>query len=87
MPPRKQMSLKQMEIQAKALCFDWNAKNAAGTAVSYEAIVGRGEPLRTETLGDAFVSSCEAVVFVAGVSGYVSLEHCTAVPGGHDAAV
>jgi hypothetical protein len=73
------MSLKQMEIQAKARCFDWNAKHPEGTLVSYEAVLGRGETHRTKTNGAAFVSSCEAVVFVEAVSGYVSLEHCTAV--------
>ncbi|WP_257605410.1 hypothetical protein [Pseudomonas sp. UMAB-40] len=79
MPPRKQMSLKQMEIQAKALCFDSNAKYPAGTVVSYESIIGRGETHRTKTKGAAFVSSCEAVIYVEAVSGYVSVEHCTAV--------
>lgn len=79
MPPRKQMSLKQMETQAKANCFDWNGKHQAGTTVSYEAVLGRGETHRTKTSGEAFVSSCEAVIFIEAVSGYVSLEHCTAV--------
>lgn len=77
--PKKRMSLKQMEANAKALCFDWNNAHKAGTTVSYEALLGRGETHRTKTRGEAFVSSCEAVVFIDGVSGYVSLEHCTAV--------
>lgn len=79
MPPRKQMSLKQMETQAKAACFDWNNKHPDGALVSYESIIGRGETHRAKTNGAAFVSSCEAVIFIDGVSGYVSLEHCTAV--------
>ncbi len=79
MAARKQMSLKQMEVQAKAACFDWNAKYPDGTLVSYESIVGRGETKRVQTAGEAFVSSCEAVVFVSGISGYVSLDHCTAI--------
>jgi hypothetical protein len=79
MPARKQMSLKQMEVEAKAKCFDWNAKHQEGTTVSYESVLGRGETLRTKTNGEAFVSSCEAVIFIEGVSGYVSLDHCTAV--------
>lgn len=79
MPPRKQMSLKQMETQAKAACFDWNNKYPDGATVSYESVLGRGETHRCKTNGKAFVSSCEAVIFIEGVSGYVSLEHCTAV--------
>lgn len=79
MPPRKQISLKQMEINAKAQCFDWNGKHPAGTLVSYESIIGRGETRRAKTSGEAFVSSCEAVIYIEGVSGYVSIEHCTAV--------
>jgi len=79
MPAPKRMSLKQMEIHAKALCFDWNEKHKAGTTVSYESVLGRGETHRTKTNGEAFVSSCAAVIFIEGVSGYVSLEHCTAV--------
>lgn len=86
MPARKQMSLKQMEVQAKAQCFDWNAKYPKGTTVSYEALKGRGETHRTKTSGEAFVSSCEAVIFIEAVSGYVSIEHCTPVIGGDDAA-
>lgn len=79
MPAQKRMSLKQMETQAKAQCFDWNAKYPEGTTVSYESILGRGETCRTTTKGEAFVSSCTAVVYVQDVSGYVSLEHCTPV--------
>lgn len=79
MPARKQMSLKQMEIHAKALCFDWNEKYPEGTTVDYESTRGSGVTLRAETKGEAFVSSCEAVIFISGVSGYVSVEHCKAV--------
>jgi len=79
MPARKQMSLKQMEIHAKALCFDWNEKNPPGTTVDYESTRGSGKTQRAETKGEAFVSGCEAVVFISGVSGYVSVEHCKAV--------
>lgn len=79
MPVQKRMTLRQQETQAKANCFDWNAKHPAGTPVSYEEIFGRGETHRTKTSGEAFVSSGEAVVFIEGVSGYVSLEHCTVV--------
>lgn len=79
MPPRKQMSLKQMEANAKAACFDWNNKYPAGATVSYESVLGRGETHRCKTNGKAFVSSCEAVIFIEDVSGYVSLEHCTAL--------
>jgi hypothetical protein len=73
------MSLKQMEAQAKAQCFDWNEKHPNGTMVSYESVMGSGETHRCRTNGKAFVSSCEAVIFIERVSGYVSLEHCTAV--------
>lgn len=79
MPAPKQMSLKQMEVAAKAACFDWNNKHPDGAVVSYESVLGRGETHRAKTNGAAFVSSCEAVIFIEGVSGYVSLEHCTAV--------
>lgn len=79
MPPRKQMSLKQMETHAKALCFDWNNKYPDGATVSYESVLGRGETHRCVTNGKAFVSSCEAVIYIESVSGYVSLEHCTVV--------
>lgn len=79
MPQRKQMSLKQMETQAKAKCFDWNNQHPDGATVSYESVLGRGETHRCKTEGKAFVSSCEAVIYIEDVSGYVSLEHCTVV--------
>ena len=76
-----------MEIEAKARCFDWNEKYPNGALVSFESVLGRGESCRCNTNGAAFVSSCEAVIFIEGVSGYVSLEHCTVVTGGADAKV
>lgn len=79
MPAQKRMSLKQMEVQAKALCFDWNETSPAGTTVDYESVLGSGNTVRTKTRGAAFVSSCSAVVFLEDVSGYVSIEHCTPV--------
>ncbi|WP_240998617.1 hypothetical protein [Pseudomonas viridiflava] len=87
MPAQKRMSLKQMEVQAKALCFDWNETSPAGTTVDYESVLGSGKTVRTKTRGAAFVSSCSAVVFLEDVSGYVSIEHCTPVADqGADAA-
>ncbi len=79
---RKNLSLKQLETLAKAACFDWNNKYPDGALVSYESIIGRGETHRGRTRGEAMVQSCEAVIFIEGKSGFVSLEHCTAVPEG-----
>lgn len=76
--PRKQMPLKQMEVIAKAACHDWNEKYPDGVLVSFEEIIGRGETHRGRA-GQAMVQSCEAVVFIQGKSGYVSLEHCTPI--------
>lgn len=75
--PRKNLSLKQLETQAKAACFDWNNKYPAGVLVSYESIIGRGETHRGRTRGEAMVQPCEAVIFIDGKSGFVSLDHCT----------
>lgn len=79
MAAQKRMSLKQMEVHAKALCFDWNEKHPAGTTVDFESVRASGKTVRTKTNGAAFVSSCSAVVFLQDVSGYVSIEHCTPV--------
>ncbi len=77
MRARKQMSMKQMETMAKAACHDWNEKYPKGTMVSFESIIGQGETHRGRTCGEAMVQSCEAVVFLEGKSGFVSIEHCT----------
>lgn len=77
MPARKQMSLKQMETIAKAKVYDWNERHPNGAFVSYESIIGQGETHRGWARGGAMVQSCEAVIFIEGYSGFVSLEHCT----------
>lgn len=79
MRARKQMSLKQMETQAKAACFDWNNKHPVGTMVSFEEVVGRGETHRSMTRSPASVMSCEAVIWIEAQSSCVSLDHCTVV--------
>lgn len=79
MPAPKRMSLRAQETQAKAQCYDWNKKYPAGVCVSYQELLGRGETHRAKTTGAAFVMCCQAVIFVEGLSGAVSLEHCTAV--------
>jgi len=75
---RKQMSLKQQETLAKAACHAWNEKYPDGVVVSFEEIIGRGETHRGKA-SQAMVQSCEAVVFIQGKSGFVSLEHCTPI--------
>lgn len=75
---RKQMSLKEMETRAKAACHEWNEKYPDGVLVSFEEIIGRGETHRGHA-GKAMVQSCEAVVFIQGKAGFVSLEHCTPI--------
>ena len=79
MRSRKQMSLKQMELNAKALCFDWNNKYPVGTLVSFEEVIGHGETHRSRTRTPATIMCCEAVVWIEVQGSCVSLEHCTAV--------
>lgn len=75
----KNMSLRAQETAAKAQCYDWNAKHQGDTRVTYEELLGSGETIQTVTSGGAFVMCCQAVIFVADVSGAVSLDHCTAI--------
>jgi hypothetical protein len=76
MPAPKRPTVVQLQRQADA----WNAKHPAGTLVSYESIIGCGETHRGVTKGDAFVcNGHSAVIFLEGKSGFVDLEHCTAV--------
>lgn len=77
MPKPNRMSLREQETHAKAQCYDWNQKHTGETLVSYEELLGRGETHRAVTNGQAFVMSCQAVIFVEGISGAVSLDHCT----------
>jgi hypothetical protein len=76
MPAPKRPTVVQLQRQADA----WNAKHPAGTLVSYESIIGCGETHRGATKGDAFVCNGHStVIFLEGKSGFVDLEHCTAV--------
>jgi hypothetical protein len=73
------MNVRQQEVHAKAQCHDWNTQNPNGAVVSYEELYQKGETHRGHTCGKAFVMSCQAVIFVDGISGAVSLDHCTVV--------
>lgn len=79
LPKPKNMTLRERETAAKAQCYDWNAKHQGETSVTYEERLGSGETIQTHTNGQAFVMCCEAVIFVADVSGAVSLDHCTVI--------
>lgn len=76
---RKNMSLREQETAAKAQCHDWNAAHPEGVAVLYEELLDSGEKIQTKTRGKAFVMCCDPVIMVEGVSGAVSLDHCTVI--------
>jgi len=70
--------------QAKRMVRKWNAAWPPGTAVRYWNRYG-DPPIETATRGEAFLSAAGLpVVFVVGISGYVSLFHVlpTAAGGG-----
>lgn len=77
--PKKRMNLRQQEAHATNLVAQWNQKYPHGALVSYEDIKGRGESVRCNTRGQAYVMCCEPVVHLEQWSGSVSLEHCTAI--------
>ncbi|MCE1020950.1 MULTISPECIES: hypothetical protein [Pseudomonas] len=79
MPKPTTMSFEQQELHAKAQCHDWNTTYKHGALVSYAEIYGQGETHRAETRGNAWVMCGQAVIFVDGLSGAVSLDHCTVV--------
>ncbi|EMT5600126.1 hypothetical protein ACF8LF_00015 [Pseudomonas putida] len=79
MPQPSNRTFEEQELHAKAQCFDWNSDYPHGALVSYEELYGQGETHRDETRGKAWVMCGQAVIFVAGLSGAVSLDHCTVV--------
>ena len=56
-------------------------KRVVTLEVHYTAVTDNGSRVMcgTDKARAEFVSSCEAVIYIEDVSGYVSLEHCTAV--------
>jgi hypothetical protein len=75
MPRYKAPTIKQLQ---KAV-DKWNSANPVGTLVSYESIIGEGETHRGASTSEAeILSGHSAVVWLAGKSGCVCLEHCTA---------
>ncbi|PMY80293.1 hypothetical protein C1X72_15505 [Pseudomonas sp. FW306-2-2C-D06B] len=79
MPKPTNMSFEEQELHAKAQCHDWNTDYPHGALVSYEELIGQGETHRAETRGKAWVMCGQAVIFVDGLSGAMSLDHCTVI--------
>ncbi|BAW26885.1 MULTISPECIES: hypothetical protein [Pseudomonas] len=79
MPQPSNRTFEEQELHAKAQCYDWNSDYPKGALVSYEELLGQGETHRAETRGKAWVMCGQAVIFVDGLSGAVSLDHCTVI--------
>lgn len=76
MPAPKRPSVAKLQKQ----CDIWNAAHPEGTTVSYESIIGEGETFRGKSRSLAQVAGGHsAVIWLEGYSGWVCLDHCTAV--------
>lgn len=76
MPAPKRPTVAKLQKQ----CDKWNAAHPEGTTVSYESIIGEGETHRGKSRSEAqVVGGHSAVIWLEGYSGWVCLDHCTAV--------
>lgn len=70
------MKRRPTRAQAEKAARDFNAKHPVGAKVRYWTMLREGEGKESVTRSEAYVTdSGEAVVFIAGQSGYVALTH------------
>lgn len=63
--------------QLERQCADWNAAHKPGTPVQYREVLGAGKPVQFTTRSEAQVlGGHTAVVWLAGKTGCVVLDHC-----------
>ena len=65
---------------AEMCCEEFNRKFPAGSRLHYRETLPFDPPKEAVVCGAAFVAdSAEPVVFLKGISGYVSIFHCSAI--------